>query len=170
MTEQDIIKVLYKHIDERKFPIQVPNCFVYHWECDYWTLDFKGEAREYEIKISRSDFLNDAKKKKHKTEDGANFFYYVCPEGLIQPNEVASKYGLIYVATVGELYSLKYAKLPRRLHDRKFEDWQIIAHKMYWRWLSLWKDKRKMNEITRDEYLAGLSMDFFREEGKEVGF
>lgn len=170
MTEQDIIKVLWKNMDERRFPIQVPNCFVYLWECDYWTLDFKGEAREYEIKVSRADFMNDAKKEKHKAQTGANFFYYVCPEGLIKPEEVPSKYGLIYVTTLGELYTLKFAKLPRRLHDLKFENWKLIAEKMYWRWQRLWQEKRKLKEITREEYLAGYSIDLFSEIDTDLSF
>lgn len=54
----------------------------------------------HEIKISRSDFLKDLKqfKKKHgialKISDE---FYYVCPWGLIQKNEIPDVAGLMYV-------------------------------------------------------------------------
>ena len=48
-----------------------------------------------ECKVSRQDFLKDGKKR-HNHPFG-NFKFYACPEGLIQPDEVPQKFGLIYV-------------------------------------------------------------------------
>src|SRR5688500_10798974 len=101
MTEKDIIKQLAMWVDERKYPFQVPKACFYGWGCDYWALEISGIAREFEIKISRSDFLNDAKKDKHSSDKGANYFYYVVPKDLIKPTEVDPRYGLIYVWDTG---------------------------------------------------------------------
>lgn len=51
-----------------------------------------------ETKISRSDFLADFKKE-HRKNGGliGNYRYYACPAGLIKPEEIPEKWGLIYV-------------------------------------------------------------------------
>lgn len=52
-----------------------------------------------ETKISRSDFLADAKKDfRINPENGVGMYrYYACPEGLISVEELPDKWGLIYV-------------------------------------------------------------------------
>lgn len=57
-----------------------------------------GSSYMIETKISRSDFLADFKKP-HRQEGGmiGNYRYYACPEGLIKPEEIPEKWGLIYV-------------------------------------------------------------------------
>lgn len=76
---------------------------------------------EYEVKISRSDFAADRKKKKHKfTGHGdksilvpkwnPNYFYYVCPEGMIAETEIPQYAGLYYIID-GELCRIKKAIL-----------------------------------------------------------
>lgn len=67
----------------------------------------------YEFKVSRQDFLNDLKPRRRRWlncpgEDlkwkyylqFCNLFYFVCPEGLIRPDEVPAPAGLIWI--VGE--------------------------------------------------------------------
>lgn len=152
-TEKGIIVRLATTLDHRKFPFQMPNAFIYGWECDYWAMTSDGETREFEIKISRSDFKNDAKKEKHKSEIGANYFYYVCPDGLIKSDEIDKRYGLIYVSDERVLI----IKKPRRLNNNKFGDWKMLANKMYWKWWSLWLQKYRDKEITRSEYLSGFN-------------
>ena len=75
---------------------------------------------EYEVKISRNDFLADAKKKKWKNYNQKgycpNYFYYVCPEGLIKSEELNGFAGLIYVNSKNVLTVIKKA---RRLHGFK---------------------------------------------------
>ena len=48
-----------------------------------------------ECKVSRQDFIKDGKKR-HNHPFG-NYKFYACPEGLIKPEEVPEKFGLIYV-------------------------------------------------------------------------
>lgn len=60
-----------------------------------------------EVKISRSDFLADARKP-HRV-DGAGlglYRYYMCPEGLIQPEEVPERWGLLWVGQRGRVTAI----------------------------------------------------------------
>lgn len=163
MTEKQIIQKLSGWIDNREYPYQVPNAFIYGWESDYWALDVKGVAKEFEIKISRGDYFADAKKEKHQSDKGANYFYYVCPSGLIKKEEVDKRYGLIYISETGHV---NVEKKPRRLHDNKFDQWQMLANKMYFRWRLLWKQKYVDKEITWDEYRVGFTLELKQEEIK----
>lgn len=51
-----------------------------------------------EVKISRSDFLADAKKffRQHPNEGLGDYRYYCCPEGLIKQEELPDDWGLLY--------------------------------------------------------------------------
>ena len=57
-----------------------------------------------EAKVSRADFLADSKKEfRIKPETGVGKFrYYACPVGLISPEEIPEKWGLIYVPEKGK--------------------------------------------------------------------
>lgn len=160
MSEDSIIKDLAQWLDNRKFPYQIPRAFIYDWESDFWCMTPEGETREFEIKISRSDFAIDKKKAKHlDTTKGANYFYYVCPDGVIAKEEVQGMYGLIYVSDD----KLTLIKKPKRLHDGRFCQWKMLANKMYWKWYTLWHAKYAAKEITRDEYRAGFNFELITE-------
>ena len=160
MTESDIIKKLSQWVDHNKFPYQLPNSFIYQWECDYWAMTANGETREFEIKTTRADYFNDAKKDKHKQCNGANYFYYVVPKGLITKDEVDAKYGLIYI---WDTEYVEIVKKPRRLHDVKFDNWKMLCNKMYGRFKQLWRQKWIDKEITRDKYYEGFNIDLEKE-------
>ena len=53
----------------------------------------------YEIKVSRSDFVNDEKWRGYLPY--CNEFYFVCPSGLIQPEELPDDTGLLWLAKTG---------------------------------------------------------------------
>ncbi|SJN14844.1 Phage protein [Halomonas citrativorans] len=56
-----------------------------------------------EVKVSRSDFLAD-KKKPHRIDGGlGNWRYYMCPEGMIQPEELPEGWGLLWVNSRGHV-------------------------------------------------------------------
>lgn len=62
----------------------------------------------YEIKVSRSDFLGDDKWQSYLKY--CSDFYFVCPSGLIQPNELPGEVGLLWASKTGtRLYSKKKA-------------------------------------------------------------
>lgn len=156
MTEESIIKDLASWLDQRKYPFQLPRAFIYGWESDFWCMTAGGETREFEIKISRADYANDKKKSKHSDcSKGANYFYYVCPKDLISKEDVDQKYGLIYVSST----RLEIVKKPKRLNDLAFNDWRMLANKMYWKWYSICHEKYKSKEITKEEYLTGFNLE-----------
>ena len=158
MTEQDIIYKLISWIDRNKYPYQCLRAFIYGWECDYWCMDKEGITREFEIKISRSDYFADAKKPKHSIQ-GANYFYYVCPEGLIKKDEVDPRYGLIYVKAENWA-DTTVVKNPKKLHGNKFDRWADLANKFHGKRWGLRVEKVKQQEISRDEYKNGFLVDF----------
>lgn len=86
------------------------------WECDVFELTPSGYFREYEIKMSRGDFLADARKAndgvtKHqrmRSNDGPTRFWYVVPWGLVDSMEVPLWAGLIYMRDRGEGHRAQY--------------------------------------------------------------
>ena len=56
------------------------------------------ESTVIEVKTSHQDFLADKKKFSRKNSDYAmgDFRYYLCPEGIIKPEELPSNWGLLY--------------------------------------------------------------------------
>lgn len=158
MNEQDIIFILARSLDKRKFPFMLSNAFIYEWECDFWVLDTKGITREYEIKISLPDYKKDAAKDKHRnTAQGANYFYYVCPDGMITPDMVDKKYGLIYIGKDNIPYMVKR---PTLLHKDIFTDYKRLTLKYMWKWKALWfKLYWDHKGITTEEYYNGFLTD-----------
>lgn len=66
---------------------------------DFWTMN-KSWNRScctgYEIKVSRDDFTKD--EKFYNYLPVCNMFYFICPKGLIDKNEIPEKVGLLYVS------------------------------------------------------------------------
>lgn len=95
------------------------------WECDVLSLGKQDYITEFEVKVSKSDFKADAKKKKWKfyndqilVKEISNYFYYACPVGLISKEEIPAFAGLIYVSN-DHIDVIKKAPLIHRVkHDR----------------------------------------------------
>lgn len=100
--------------------------YSHYWEMDVASMTKSGLLWEFEVKISRSDFLSDKKKKitkfehyKMKNEQTApNYFCYVCPEGLIKQEEVPIYSGLYYYHKDGQISCIKS---PKRIHKAKMD-------------------------------------------------
>lgn len=86
-----------------------PNIYLGRWEADILEVTKAGYIYEYEVKVSRRDFKIDAEKaerhwygtgrKKYdvlRRGERVNYFSFIVPEGLIQPEEVPEWAGLIY--------------------------------------------------------------------------
>jgi hypothetical protein len=71
----------------------------------------KPLAIGYEIKVARNDFVRDAKWPGYL--EYCNEFYFVCPAGLIQPNEIGDQTGLYWTSKNGKILYLK-KKAPYR--------------------------------------------------------
>jgi hypothetical protein len=116
------------------------------WECDVIEFTAAGYFREYEIKVSRSDFFHDADKKaalrfpsmygkepapggesKHELlakgdPRGPVQFWFVVPAGLVRLNEVPTWAGLIEIDESPAPYSRlseRESKKAPRLHSTK---------------------------------------------------
>lgn len=122
---------------------------LYPWESDYLAVSMSGYLHECEIKISHSDFLNEERNKGDKMAllrgeiltvrqffhcdaldetpmQKPNYFWYVCPEGIISESEVPPFAGLIYVDVSGYFRCIRKAPC---LHKVKFEDQGSILRK-----------------------------------------
>lgn len=68
----------------------------------------------FEIKISRQDFIKDIESfivKQGETLKNSTQFWYVCPTGLISPEEVPEECGLYWVSESGKLSKKKVAPI-----------------------------------------------------------
>lgn len=125
MTTKQVEYVLIKNLADRAFPIYLKNYQNRGFsEADIFGISGAGMMYEFEIKVSRSDFLADFKNKEYKhrqlSERRAiykhdvwkrgkrtgdtydlitipNRFYYACHEGLIKIEEVPEYAGLVYI-------------------------------------------------------------------------
>jgi len=80
----------------------------------------------FEVKVSRSDFLND--KKWPEYLELGNEFYWVCPKGMIKRKEVDSRCGLIYVYETGTCRTVKKA-----LFQDRDPDPYLLLYILMWR-------------------------------------
>lgn len=87
------------------------------FELDVMSISKSGMLYEFEVKVSRSDFLADKKKRKHQfysmfPNKQPNYFSYACPKDLINLNEIGSNCGLYYFED-GEITEIRP---PKRIH------------------------------------------------------
>ena len=90
-----------------------------------------GGAIVVEAKVSRADFLADARKphRLNPSQGVGRWRYYLCPEGLIEPNELPARWGLLYVTRRGSVRAIAgpAAVLP---HNRRGEPVRDAAGKI----------------------------------------
>ncbi|CAL9979227.1 hypothetical protein VPHD479_0220 [Vibrio phage D479] len=130
----------------KRYDAVVPNCYT-RWEneADLFCMRKSGLCDEMEIKVTRSDFKNDAKKtvrllnenytsyrdkwvETPKTEalttgHMSNYFWYCIPEGLMEFDEIPAWAGIIVVIrrTDGSLCAYE-KRAPKRLHGGKMSE------------------------------------------------
>ena len=61
-SERRIQEQLYRYLMVKQHHQMSPNVYLFDWEADLLSLTKAGYIHEYEIKISRSDFMADSKK------------------------------------------------------------------------------------------------------------
>lgn len=163
-TEDSIQRALYENHPILTQPaFEMIGLFFYAWESDYLAISKAGYVYECEIKISHSDFLNEAAHKHEKMlilSDGSespskrpNYFYYVCPEGIISEAECPKFAGLMYITDSG---TFRYIKSAPCLHKAKY-DTQADLHRRYmrdkfyyamWNWIRrYWRNIGKAKDI-----------------------
>lgn len=180
MTADDI-NISLKKSFYKSNKMVLSNVYMYAEESDFLILTNKFYTHEIEIKISKSDFKADFKKKKHekinnylsnknyivnryKTTDYSSVYYserrkrmmpknkkdpyqsyfsytevsgssipnkfsFCVPENLVNEDEVPYYSGLYYLTDFG----VELIKPPQFIHKEKFDMWQTLAFKLYYR-------------------------------------
>lgn len=147
MTSKQIESIIIQNLADRTFPIYLTN-YAYKGfsEADVFGISAAGHMYEYEIKVSRSDFLADLKNKQYKhrllsTRDAVhtldkwkkgrrtneaydliclpNRFYYACPYALITETELPDYAGLVYIDDHNKYIEIVSAPL---LHHHKADE------------------------------------------------
>lgn len=93
---------------------------------DFWDMHVhpsKGhEATSYEIKISRADFKRDNAIKQREARLWSDRFYYVCPKGMMKPDEIPEWAGLM--EWDGARLSIR---LPAPKRDKDAPSWDLFV-------------------------------------------
>jgi hypothetical protein len=111
------------------------DAFGYRW-------GFDGGSTVVEVKVSRSDYLADAKKP-HRINPShgiGEFRYYMCPEGLISLDELPANWGLLWVGPRNKVTVMTGHQ--QGLH-------RIYGHEQYEQHVKQWKHKFN-NKVERD--------------------
>lgn len=117
MIARDVVKLLEARHSDDIFVEECKNGPTHtasHSRLDAWAMA-KSWVRPaifgYEVKVSRGDFLQDNKWPSYLPM--CNHLFFVCPTGLIKPEELPAEVGLLWASkTGGKLYTKK--KAPRR--------------------------------------------------------
>ena len=135
--------------------------FFFVGEADVLSLNKTGYLHEFESKISRADFKADLSKRKWQYFESRlaqhipNYFSYVCPSGLILPDEVPIFSGLFYV----EGDDLDMVKRPVLLHKEKAikervltKFSRVLTERMYLGSCRLTYNNKKHKEWVSEKY------------------
>lgn len=163
LTAREITSRFHTVLGQKHYESCYPNVVLDEWgEFDILGFRKSGFADEFEVKISRSDFKQDFKKtcyferrgtdtrRKHKNRARnkhdcllsgdclPNYFWFVTPKGLIDPDDIPSYAGLIEVSELGIPHFVKSAP---RLHSHKLDDQRryYIARKLSFRYWEVMK-------------------------------
>lgn len=145
--------------------------FGHLFEMDVACLSQSGMLHEYEVKISRSDFLADKNKgtkygelpkfERYQNDQWKcpNYFYYVCPENLITKIEIPHFAGLYYYTEAQGVWMVKNAirfnhkpqdealfRKMLRLHtQRKYLGSSLLTYK------NKFNKQRELEQLTNSE-------------------
>lgn len=126
-----------------------------------------------EAKVSRADFLAD-KKKPHRADPNlalGQYRYYACPEGMIKPEELPEKWGLIYVNERGHCSMPVGYGTSVKIGERPVEgrSWGEPILKRYGSWEKITMPPDNWHpepyEINRHTVDGVEARDYFRFEG-----
>lgn len=132
MTESDIQQILRNRLSSG---IITPNSSLYGWEADLLLIRRNLIVWEFEIKISKFDYLREFKQKawKHRVLQGEkvlpvdnrrpNRYFFVAPAGIIP--DVPKYCGLIEVKEENGYRSMNILKKAPLLHDKRIEPKQL---------------------------------------------
>lgn len=116
MTHAELVQIAAKWLRGKGCGAVLTELTSAAWE----TPDAIGFRSDYSIllecKVSRADFLEDKKKhfRIYPTNGQGTFRFYLCPQGVIKPDELPDKWGLIWVDENGK---------PRQVVGPKGNTW-----------------------------------------------
>lgn len=158
ICEKNIQKALFQKLADRQHKWICPNirldAFYQNGEMDLISVNKSDFLTEFEIKISRSDFKADCKKRKHSMrkflDKLPNYFYYVTPKDLIKVEEVPDYAGLIYI-DFEQKYLTDYVQTIKKspLAHKKAIDQSTklqIGHLLMWR---MWTRTEFIQKVTK---------------------
>ena len=146
----DIQAAVYRYFYQKNHQVNAANIY-YHkrWESDFLSMSKAGYLHEVEIKLTKSDYKADFKKKrktyggkegksKHaQIESGAlvSYFWFAMPEGLVELEEVPEYAGVIYVRKSKGLLTLHPARPAPKLNKNPIgaEGIRRILQKTTWK-------------------------------------
>jgi hypothetical protein len=163
MVSTNVITLeLVQELRSRNREYVIPNLYLGAWECDVYS-ETKKYSEEYEIKISKADYLNDFKKKdtryqwvpaekqrryniinKHDLiKDGkrVNRFWYVAPMGLLAnaniifPTMIPEYAGLIYYCAEERYNKFIIAKQAPLLSKKNLLHPEAVVDASYYRYI-----------------------------------
>lgn len=167
MTSNHIKRQLYRHYNGSDY--KLTNTFIFDFESDFFCMSKSEYAIEVEIKVSRSDFFADFKKRDQftKYENGKyvskvkskhdilqdktmtykpNKFFFAFPAGLIKTDEVPKYAGIIEVSD----HSINFVRQAPFLHKeilrRNIKFVQSLCDKFYYRCMDL-RNSQELRDI-----------------------
>lgn len=133
-----------------------------------------------EVKVSRADFLADAKKP-HRMNPAMGvglYRYYLAPKGMINPKELPSKWGLIEVCDKGRLRAVVGRVMENHCQTGYVDHWRFeernigyelsLLVRMVYRVGDLDKFNRQYREDQRIKSSQARQLDTMREELREA--
>lgn len=135
MTKEIISAIGKMQVLKNHTPVMANVSTIFMWECDVFSVSRDGYTYEFEVKISRSDFLRDKKKKKWTKaysilpEKTPNYMSYACPEGLIKLEEIDEFVGLYYLKE-GQIVEIRCPSL-RHKFKKDINEIQLKIARLY---------------------------------------
>lgn len=123
MTAAEILAALEARAERLCSASELPSLYGQR-RVDFWTLDPVGrnETVSYEIKVSRSDFKSDSRKKQAFALSISERLFYVTPPGLVSKKEIPEWAGL--QEWDGQKFTTK-VRAPRR--DVSAPSWLLVG-------------------------------------------
>ena len=130
MHEQEIQYYMMSYLlKDRNHKIVAPNITnVYPWECDLLSVTATDLVHEFEIKISKSGYRADSKKRKHNImnwgaandifQHSPNYFWYVISGFTLSVDDMRPRCGFIYITET----EIKVITDAPRLHAGKLRE------------------------------------------------
>lgn len=114
LTESNMLSLIGKHFLKGKNLLVVNNVYFTGHECDLLCVNKSMKAIEFEIKISRRDFLADAKKAKWQKPPSAWKHYYIMPQSIYSDDMLellpCQKSGILLIGDGYTRPSINYKK------------------------------------------------------------